>query len=78
MMKTFKPKCPGIRRLPEYTGTFPSSFWESFPVHRPSNWDPASWISGPTLLKEAREAGLDNLKNAMRAEEMLVNGANTG
>ena len=65
-------------RLPDYAGNFPREFWESFPVHRPSSWEPSSWISGPVLMNEAREAGLDNLTNARKAEEMLVNGADTG
>ena len=77
-LRTFKPKVPGIKRLPDYAGNFPREFWESFPVHRPSSWEPSSWISGPVLMNEAREAGLDNLTNARKAEEMLVNGADTG
>ena len=77
-LRTFKPKIPGIKRLQEYTGNFPSSFWESFPVHRPESWEPSSWISGPALMREARESGLDNLANAKKAEEILVNGADTG
>ena len=77
-LRTFKPKIPGIKRLDDYSGNFPKSFWESFPVHRPSSWDPASWISGPALLKEAVEAGLDNLTNAKKAEKILVEGADTG
>ena len=77
-MKTFKPKCPGVMRLPGYTGSFPAEFWKSFPVHRPSSWDPASWISGPVLLEEAVQAGLDNLTDAKKAKEILVNGADTG
>ena len=77
-LRTFQPKCPGVKRLPSYTGNFPHSFWETFPVHRPASWDPSSWISGPALLKEAVEADLDNMKNAKKAEEILVDGANTG
>ena len=77
-LRTFKPKIPGIKRLKDYSGSFPSEFWESFPAHRPVSWDPSSWISGPVLLKEAKEANLDNLSNARRAEEILVNGADTG
>ena len=76
--KKFSPKCPGLETLESYEGIFPASFWKRFPKHRPVNWDPESWISGKGLLGEARKAGVDDLTDALRAEDILENGADTG
>ena len=76
--KAFVPKCPNLIRLESYEGIFPIKFWDEFPKYRPSTWDPESWIDGGTLLSQAKEAGVDNLTNAMRACSVLEHGANTG
>ena len=76
--KKFKPKCPDILTLKDYHGQFPADFWKYFPVYRPASWDPGSWIDGDKLLDEAREAGVDDLTDAKRARDILVNGADTG
>ena len=76
--KKFTPKCPGLEVLESYEGTFPPSFWDRFPKYRPVSWDPKSWISGQGLLDRAREARVDNLTDALRAADILDNGANTG
>ena len=76
--KAFVPKCPNLIRLESYEGIFPIKFWDEFPKYRPSTWDPESWIDGGTLLNQAKEAGVDNLTNAMKACSVLEQGANTG
>ena len=76
--KKFSPKCPGLEVLESYEGSFPASFWKKFPKHRLDNWDPKSWISGKGLLDKAREAGVDDLTDALKAADILENGADTG
>ena len=76
--KVFSPKCPNLVRLDSYEGTFPLRFWDEFPVYKPSSWEPDSWISGKKLLGEARDAGVDNLTDALRSSKILEDGANTG
>ena len=76
--KTFTPKLPALPRLDCYKGSFSQDFWDKFPVNRQESWVPESWISGDTLLEEAAMAGVDNLSDARRARDILVNGADTG
>ena len=76
--KRFSPKLPALPRLDSYAGRFDAAFWNEFPVNRQENWDPEPWISGETLLKEATLAGVDNLSDAKKARDILVNGADTG
>ena len=76
--KVFTPKCPQLPRLSSYKGNFPDEFWKVFPSHKPDSWKPSSWIDGDKLLGEAREAGVDNLEDALFARDACVNGADTG
>ena len=76
--KVFTPKCPQLPRLATYRGNFPPMFWKEFPSHKPDNWRPSSWLDGDGLLREAREAGVDDLTDALFARDACVNGADTG
>ena len=76
--KTYTPKCPQLPRLPTYKGAFPRDYWDVFPKYKPKTWHPESWIDGDSLLSEAREAGVDNLTDALFARDACVNGADTG
>ena len=76
--KVFTPKCPQLPRLASYRGKFPPTFWKEFPSYKPDNWRPSSWLDGDGLLREAREAGVDNLTDALFARDACVNGADTG